>query len=345
MANATEPEAASVGQPADAGAQPDDVTAPQPLAGVLDEAFDLYKRHFLALAIIVAVALVPIELFQHAVVGFWIRPLAARASGQSDPDPSSVVVQAIGWFIFGEPRTGVPGLISLILHVLVSAPIAIAISDVYLGRTPDWRGSWSRARPYLLKNVGAHAFALLAAGAAAAGCLLAVSIVMTVFISAASAVGLGNDASITGIVLLAAIPYALVAGFLARSFLFLTPLTVLEGLKVSEAMQRNSQLVGQRRFWRSWLAIAGLPLLVFLAPATVGWAVENLLGLVRLPGAAAWAVETSLGTATRVLFEPYWVIFLTLLYYDYRVRREGFDVQLVALMDRAAIRAPGEGSR
>ena len=28
---------------------------------------------------------------------------------------------------------------------------------------------------------------------------------------------------------------------------------------------------------------------------------------------------------------PYWVIFITLLYYDYRVRREGFDVRVLSL--------------
>ncbi len=333
----------SIDSPWLAPAEPVDesITMPQTLAGVFDEAFDLYKRNFIVLATIVAVGLIPSDILLHTVVALWLRPLDAHLSGLSNPPAESLVMLRIGQLFFGEPRYNISGLLGYIIPLLLSAPISIAISDIYIGRTPTVKECYKRSRPYLLNMIGGYCLlALVFIG------VISVSAVILMFAAAAiagalSAVGL----QILGIVLaviIMVLPYFVGCGVIAKNFLFMTPLTVLEGLPASYVSFRNNQLVGKKRFWRTWTAASFLLPMVIGLQSLIGGSIDSSLSALHLPSIVEFVVNAVLSTGTRFFLAPYWIILLTLLYYDYRVRREGFDVRVLSLGADEAATEKGE---
>ena len=306
------------------------ITMPQTLAGVFDEAFDLYKRHFGLLAMIVAVGLIPTEILRNTVVALWLHPLDAHLSGADNASPESLILLRFGQFLFGEPRSGFAGLLALMMLVLLSAPISIAVSDIYFGKTTTVRDCYRRSRPYLMNMIGGYGLiTLVIIGVAFAGATV-VSIPAAIIAGLLASAGIPEIGIVLFLVFMT-LPYCFCAGIFARNFMFMTPLTILEGLPASFVSFRNFQLVGKKRFWRTFSAAAALPILWFgfqsILNASIRGALENL----HLPSVANFAAVSAVGTAVHFFLAPYWVIFVTLLYYDYRVRREGFDVRVLSL--------------
>jgi hypothetical protein len=136
------------------------------------------------------------------------------------------------------------------------------------------------------------------------------------------------------LVIFAAAPYFSCMAVFARSFLFLTPLTVLEGLPATYVPFRNNQLVGKKRFRRSWAAASALPILLISFQAILYYSIQGALEVLHLPSIVEFIVLSALSSAIYFFLAPYWTIFMTLLYYDYRVRREGFDVRVLSLTNQ-----------
>ncbi|MCW3051356.1 MAG: hypothetical protein JWN14_526, partial [Chthonomonadales bacterium] len=126
------------------------VTMPQTLAGVFDEAFDLYKRHFALLAMIVAVGVIPTEIIRNLIVAVWLHPLEAHLSGVANANPDSLILLRVGQFFFGEPRSSWTCILAMLVLVFLSAPVSIAVSDLYFGRNTTVRDCYRRSRPYIL---------------------------------------------------------------------------------------------------------------------------------------------------------------------------------------------------
>ena len=301
---------------------------PQTLAGVFDEAFDLYKQHFPLLATIVAVGLIPMEIVRNLVVAIWLHPLDAHLSGIGNGNPDSIVLLRLGQFFFGEPRSGFAGVLAMIVLVLLSAPISIAVSDLYFGRTATVQDCYRRCRPYVLNMMWGYCQVLVVSiGVFFVGTFVVLFIIglVTMIFSRVPEVAI-----VLGVALMF-VPYLFWCGIIARSFLFLTPLAVLEGLPATYVPYRNNQLIGKKRFWRSWAAVASLPILWLGFQAILKFSVTSALEVLHLPSIVDFIAVQALGTAIFFFLAPYWTIFLTLLYYDYRVRREGFDVRVLSL--------------
>ena len=303
---------------------------PQTLAGVFDEAFDLYKRHFALLAMIVAVGVIPTEILRNIIVAVWLHPLDAHLSGVANANSDSLVLLRGGQFFFGEPRSSWPGILAMLVLVFLSAPISIAVSDLYFGRNATVRDCYRRSRSYILPMFWGYCqVALISIGVLFVGLIvisLIAGLVAMIFVKA-------DVPEIMGIFffVLLLLPYGFCCAIFARSFLFVTPLTVLEGLPASYVPYRNNQLVGKMRFWRSWAAAAGLPIMLVCFLAIFNISIDSLLDVLHLPSIVYFIAVSAKGTAIYFFLAPYWTIFLTLLYYDYRVRREGFDVRLLSL--------------
>ena len=318
---------------------------PQTLAGVFDEAFDLYKRNFALLAMIVAVGVIPTEILRNIIVAVWLHPMDAHLSGVANANPDSLVLLRIGQFFFGEPRSGWPGILAMLVLVFLSAPLSIAVSDLYFGRSTTVRDCYRRSRPYIMPMLWGYCqVALISIGVLFVGMfviLMIIGVVAAIF----SAADVPEIAFICAMVLMV-LPYFFCCGIFARSFLFVTPLTVLEGLPASYVPYRNNQLVGKKRFWRSWAAAAGLPIILACFWAIFNSASDSLLDVLHLPSILYFIAVQAKGTAIYFFLAPYWTIFPTLLYYDYRVRREGFDVRLLSLTtpDANPKTAPDKGA-
>ena len=189
-------------------------------------------------------------------------------------------------------------LISLVVLSLVATGATVFIvAESYLGRPISAREALSRATPYL-------------------GRILICSLLMSLV------VGLGF--------VLLVIPGIILGVGLALA----VPAVVLEpGMSPSAALSRSWELTRGSR-WR--IFGLGLTLLVLLYVPFV--AVTGLFALI-LPRATVDAlgqasvgsiVALSIGGLVQMLIYPLFYCVLTVTYYDLRVRKEGFDLELLA---------------
>jgi hypothetical protein len=179
--------------------------------------------------------------------------------------------------------------IALAGGVLSTAACFTAVADAWLGRPPDARRSL-------------RAFARLAP--AVAGLLVAI------------AIGLA----------LGAVALLIPTVWLGVSWLLAVPALMFEQLSPIAALQRSFRLV-RRRWWPTLGAFAA------------GWIMTAIVGIaVQVPAAVvakaivpdstfAVAVASVVGgTISSAITMPYLAIVFTILYFDQRVRREGFGL-------------------
>ena len=119
------------------------------------------------------------------------------------------------------------------------------------------------------------------------------------------------------------------------------PAAVLEGRGLGESLARSSELTKGHR-WRIFLIYVVIIVLVYIASLLVQGplmvAVTVLSGPLRgrLPVAAQVAIPVA-GFVTQSVLGPIMTIALSLVYYDERVRKEGFDLEhMMQQMDRTA---------
>ena len=130
-------------------------------------------------------------------------------------------------------------------------------------------------------------------------------------------------------------------GFIAETLL-------LEKTNVQNAFKRSSELV-RGRWWR----VCGILVLILLLSAAIHYILEISLGIIFVLAKAAggtdlktviqWAVmETELDSGSLLFYAimtstdlilktfifPIWVIGIVLLYFDQRIRKEGFDIEI-----------------
>lgn len=113
--------------------------------------------------------------------------------------------------------------------------------------------------------------------------------------------------------------------------LFATQEILLEGKGPGAALQRSWQLV-RGSFWRVCGGVVAMSVLVFCTTSLPASAIQTLLSLVyaRELEAQIWinALNVFLVKLGTVLTMPLQLTFYTLLYYDLRVRKEGFGSAL-----------------
>jgi hypothetical protein len=191
-------------------------------------------------------------------------------------------------------------LIALAGGVLATAACFVAVADAWLGRTPDARRSL-------------RAFADRAP--AVAGLLVAIAIGL-----ALGSIGLFVPTVWLGVSWLAAVP--------ALMFEQLGPIA---------ALRRSFRLVRNR-----WWPTFGTFLVAWILTAIVGIAVQVPPALVAQAIAPDSTLAVAIGSAvggtiSSAITMPYLAIVCAFLYFDLRVRKEGFDVQSLA-------EGPGKGS-
>ncbi len=121
-------------------------------------------------------------------------------------------------------------------------------------------------------------------------------------------------------------------------FAVLEQIVLLEGVAYFRAISRHVQLVYPN--WE-WARVLGFYLasyvIIMLVQVLIGWA-GMVLPLVVEIGREALPLSTQLGISVAgqlwqqlaaALVMPYWSVFLTLLYFDLRARREGYDLQIL----------------
>ncbi len=187
-------------------------------------------------------------------------------------------------------------LLSMVVSAASQAATVIAVSQVYLDRPAGVLDSFSRVKGEIVGVIGLS---------------LAVGVL----------IGLGCLALIVPGIMLA-VRWSLAV-----------PAKILEGRSVGEAMKRSSELTnGSRgRIFVIWLLVIVFSVALSLA---LRWPVEIAAGVKSLAAlkqaSVGYQIAGLLATfISECLVGPLVTIVFSLLYYDERVRKEAFDLQLM----------------
>jgi len=206
-------------------------------------------------------------------------------------------VEASGGMFVNLPLAFVYLLSLVVLNLVATGATVFIVSESYLGRPLSAREALARATPYM-------------------GRILVCSLLM------ALVVGLGF--------LLLVIPGIVLAVGLALAI----PAVVLEqGRSASAALSRSWELTRGSRWRLFGLGVTLLVLLYVPVVAISGLAAVLLpggTGIAFITSSVATVVAIAIGGIAQLFIYPLFYCVLTVTYYDLRVRKEGFDLELLA---------------
>jgi hypothetical protein len=274
---------------------------PMNFGEILDSSVTIYRRHF-GLFLKLAVVSLSIPLLLLVYVG-------ARFLGSFMTQTPNV---AMVLWVF--PIVILYYVASL---VLTAGTIRI-ISESYLGRTPRLRDALALG----ISKIGS--LVLVGLGKGIILFLVAVGIGVAVAILAALAKGAGAVAVL--LIVAICLGGAWFVVFVACGYGLTTPVVVLENLGSSfDAFGRSWELTRDFK-----LKVLGLGVVAILLTNTVPSLVFRGIGSAVLPSVPALGVTlTALGYVLPLILAPVLAAVITLMYYDLRVRREAFDLQVL----------------
>jgi hypothetical protein len=287
----------------------------------LDATFTLYRRNFVLIASISAVVQIPYALltwllFSLTGVAAFVRsPLASLGTTTITPAQAQHLLNSY----LGVLAVAL-GLILVSLLVVVplgEAATTRAVSDRYLDRPSSllsaYRAAWSR--------LGALISMILILVGAYAGSLAAV-IGLVALLGAVGAGGLGALLAIVAFVAL--VPVLIV--IYVRTVVAV-PAIVLERVSGWRGLQRSWQLISGR-FWPTFGRMLLLALIASIISSVVA-AIFEIPGAALAPG-NTFVFDQVASAVAAVFVGPITYIGVTLLYYDIRIRKEGFDIEMLA---------------
>ena len=280
---------------------------PRTFSELFDAAFLLAREHFRALATLSALIAIPSIVLGMANAALFGPGLGARAAvdGTAMLRALPLSLVAMCWYFVG---------VGALLH---------CASAAYLGEPVDPAASLRRALGRAVPLVGAHVLAYLAALAVLLAAALALALAGGLVTGALAVAGLrvpttGRAGVVAGVVVALGVVgavLAIAAAVLAR-YVNISAVLMLEGGGATAALRRSSALsVGHRRRIVGLFAVLGAVSMAFAFTA---------LGLGELTGNAY--VANLVATLLTVPIYPLMACVLTALYYDLRIRKEGFDI-------------------
>jgi hypothetical protein len=286
---------------------------PLGVGDVLDRTFTVYRSKPLIFIGLSAIwYLVLVLVFVVLAVAIFAGALAAFARQATTPSPDQIAGAVVG----------------IIGFVLVAVVVAILLFSAQSASLVH-----AAARRYLAKDVAiGESFR---AGLSASGRLFIAGILAFLAIFGIWAVLL-IAAAVTnqGIAFAIAVPAAIVAtAFLGCSWLVAPVVVVVEKMGPIAALGRAWGLSGGNR-WR----IFGIQVLLLILNLVLSLLIGGLFGGLAAVGqngtpspfGATSVVQSLVNLASTIIWAPVEWIAFTVLYYDLRVRKEAFDLQLAA---------------
>lgn len=270
---------------------------------LLDRAFRLYRQHFLTFVGIVALFLVPLTLLQTAFQSATAAASLNNVLNSPEDLTSSTAILVVLGVVIGV-------VVYLLQSSIPIAAVTRAVAGSYLGETVGALDSYRRVGRRWLSVVGANVLVLLLGG------------VFLIWL------------------IIPCVGWLTGPGLLFYLSLVISPLVapviILERSRARGSLGRVWNLTRQR-FWPviGFVVILGLLNLIFVAgPAgLVSFLTTNLLvspGSI-VEGSVAATVTSNLVTLlVSLIFLPFQLTAITLLYFDLRVRLEGFDLAVLA---------------
>ncbi len=267
---------------------------PMSVGGILDKTFRLYKKHFIRFLTIVAVVQVPLALISLAVI---VPMTSGSTSGVAQTGAARTGTSDLGTSGGAAMLAVAGGLLGALFFVigvtLCNAALIKSVSESYLGNDVTVGAAYRFILPKVLTIIIAN-------------------ILVSIF------VGFG--------ILLLIIPGVIFMAWYALT----TQVIVIEDVGVMEGVRRSKELATGNRG-----KVLGVLFLVGLLSGLIGavgkFAAEMVVRVLFQPGGPAGLIfSTLVEMATDVLAAPIPAAAMILLYYDLRIRKEGFDLQMLA---------------
>ena len=321
-------------------------TAPQPAAPVnlrpmrlpdlLDSAFVLYRAHFKTLVAIAAVVDVPILIFSLLANVPTLLLLNRTASSVGSGSASSLTQLLTA----SNLSSGGIGFVAAIVGLWKYAALVIATGFIFVGARTNWKEAYKLALSRTLSLIGSNVLLFVLS-------LIIITPLFFVGVFLAAALvpsGPGSDPSAIVLILAVVVIIApLAVGVaVALRWSFITHALLLEGLRARESFGRSWRLTN-----RSTLRLLG----IFFMAGLLMYGLEMVPAvLVTIPALLApemivlTTIVSSIATrALDLLLSPIPVAIATAVYFDLRVRREGYDLRRRAdriLAESAVIETP-----
>jgi hypothetical protein len=287
---------------------------------LLDSAFTLYRRNFRLLVAVTAVVQVPLALFSYLayqLTGF--SSAATRITQLNNGGP--LTAQQLADLRSPLLTLFAVSMAVLLVQLLLVQPVATAamtraVGDVYLDKPTSLAGVYGAVGRRLGAVVGVASVLLLVGVGLAVGSSL-------ILVVAVLAIGQSGAAFL--VLVIPAVLFAAVVVY--TRWLFAAPVVILEQLGPVQALRRSWALVRG-----STGRVFGITLLVGIITGILSAAVSALLSVVTQAGDENLRLILSqLATLlVDVLVQPISFIVVVLLYYDLRIRREAFDIEMLA---------------
>ncbi len=284
---------------------------PLGVADMIDRVIRLIRANFVLLAVIAALPQLVIEVMQRATglsqtvdINSWTQLFDPRAVTAAPPTRVVTV-------------NGPLGAVVLIATVVVTFAVynatTVALAERYLGRKVTIGEAFGRGVRALPAVFIAYVIVFLG---------LTVVFVALFFASAA----FNSAASVVVAVIIGLIAICFVVPWTFLSVAVLLPVIVLERLGPIAAIRRTLHLMDKAR-----LRTLGLYILLFIIAIVIGviFSLVFFVSFVTDPTART-VLQTVAAVASTAITVPLVYGVFVLLYYDLRVRKEAFDLQLAA---------------
>ncbi len=293
---------------------------------ILDQAIRIYRRNFVPLVTIVAVVSLPYAALQ-IVLTLLTNPFAFSSSqtpSSFNPDALNTGVLLAGQFL----SVGL-ALIYIFAAVFQSGALTAFVSEKFLGRAISVREAYGRAFHRWLALLMATVLLFIIFGAVF-GALCSLWLVPLLGITTLGSGLDSNSSAAFGMLTLALCcligPALVVAIYLGVRWTFFIQTIVLENYNSTGGLGRSWKLV-KGSFWRAFFVIAALAALVavlnlglYLLSLMLAIVLQSPFLLVILNGVSLQLIN--------IILTPLQFAALTILYYDLRIRHEGFDLQM-----------------
>jgi hypothetical protein len=308
------------------------------LGELLDETFRIYRHDLLMLIALAACVIVPFSVLELVVSLPFLEDMA-----QVQPDAGGAVPPEAGFS-------------SVMTSLLVGAGPSIFVGILYtIVLQPIMEGALTRAvtRRYLDQPISVGD-SLGAALRRAVPLMVARFLPSLIFIIPTlvffGVIFLLDDATVDtalatmgffGMVCLVPLLSMVMLALYVR-VLFTSQTIIAEGLGPIAALRRSWDLVTYY-FWRTLgfvIVISIISWLIQLIPEVI---ISSVLELVVQDFVQQQLIATVVTTITSVLIMPFTLIAYTLMYYDLRIRKEGFDLEQQARMLIVEPGSPGYG--
>jgi hypothetical protein len=311
---------------------------PLSLGELLDHTFSYYRKHFLLFVGIMA-------LPQAIIVGtnLILLPFRAPQFTAAPPNPAGAAARLSSSFTTFLISFGLVMIVYMLVYCIALGATTVALSEVHLGRATTIASAYRSLRGRILRLFDVVISIVVRAIGIYVVFILAGIVIIALPFAAFAARGKPNPLLMAGLgllMILGMLVGIVLAVILIMRYALAVPALVLENLKAREAIKRSVALA-KGNLWRIFLTVVLMYIISMVVVAVFQgpfW-LALMVVAVKTHSVPLWLevpmnISAGIGGA---LSGPLLIIALALHYYDARVRKEGYDLQLMmANLDRAS---------